>query len=201
MVSLRMSEVFLNGTHVHFSWISNALHKIYRLDMTIVGNPRVILIDSLFLANSNPWFAINPRTIKTIKMIWSCSNQFLNVQKRSIMIQVRRQEFPEGGRICRLAWLQGVWGPLKVPRALGYMYLEQNPAIWQFLGTSFNFSESPVFQNWFLKIFIKFYINWDFDSYSLNTISTLIVLISFQGGGGHSNRSTHPPTPLPATGM
>ena len=54
----------------------------------------------------------------------------------------------------------------------------------------FKLSESPVFQNWFLKIFIEFYTSKDFDSHKM---SSLIVLISFQGGGGVRTPRTPPP--------
>ena len=40
-----------------------------------------------------------------------------SVKKTSLLMQARRQEFPEGGSSTRVALAAGAWGPLKAPRS------------------------------------------------------------------------------------
>ena len=82
-----------------------------------------------------------------------------------------------------------VGGRSRPPETLGY--LVQNPAIQQFRGTSLKLSESPVYHYQFLKIFIKFYTNQDFDRQQSLFNQNVDFNSAYQfsrGGGGRTSQ-------------
>ena len=103
--------------------------------------------------------------------------QFIGIHCRPVGRNFQRGVRRLASRIAHLA--VGGLGPLKAPRNPGVFGAKScNLAISRHFIQTF---QKSCFSKLIFKIFIKFYTNQDFDSHKM---STLIVLISFQGGGG-----------------